>query len=101
MRLKNLRINQLTVRASRGYPVGIERQGTGQMAITVRKSYVDEIGNECHFVKLENVPGSTNCGFSHRVIVNRKQVAWLSKKFRPSEKCAEFFIEKHGNKSAN
>lgn len=60
------------------------------MAITVRKSYVDEAGNECHFVKLENAPG-----FTHRVIVNRKQVDWLTVGFRPSEKSAEYFINKH------
>ena len=63
------------------------------MAITVRKSYIDEIGNECHFVKIDNAPG-----FSHRVIVNKKQVAWLSDQFRPSEKTAEFFINEHGIK---
>lgn len=43
-------------------------------------------------------PDYTVPGFSHRVIVNRRIVDWLSDSEKPSAKNALFFLEKHATK---
>lgn len=61
------------------------------MKIKVQTIYHrEDTGDRLHFVPLANAPG-----FSHRVILNRRQVDWLSANARPSLKSAQFYFEKH------
>ena len=53
-------------------------------------TYVDGT-HKVTFVKVPNVPG-----FTHKVLVDGHNVAWLSDSHRPSCQNAEFFAEKYG-----
>ncbi len=55
-------------------------------------TYLDKNGNTVVFAKCCSVPG-----FTHRVLINRRAVDWLSNEYKPSAKTAEYFFTKHGS----
>lgn len=59
-------------------------------------TYIDG-QNEVRFCPLDPAQGALP-GFSHRVIINRKSVGFLSDKYRPSAKVAAFWLKEHGHK---
>ena len=62
------------------------------MALKMIPTYGDGT-NEVRFIAIDHSKGAMP-GFTHRIIVNRVSVGFLSAKFKPSAKVAEFFLQK-------
>lgn len=61
------------------------------MIIKRRVLYDYDFGT-LEFVPVKNVPQ-----YSHRVIINRRPIGWLSSDTKPNIKSARYFIERHIN----
>jgi hypothetical protein len=72
----------------------------GEMTVVPTYSCrVDGFGYTISFLLLNYEADGVLPGFTHRVIINRHMVGYLSAKFRPSKESARFFLEKHLSKS--
>jgi hypothetical protein len=60
---------------------------------------VDGFGYTITFHRLNHEADGAVPGFTHRVIINRHMVGYLSEKCRPSKDSARFFLEQHISKS--
>jgi hypothetical protein len=61
------------------------------MKIKEVKKYIFEDGNSIEMIPVKNLPG-----VSHRIAVNGVLVkSWLFADFRPNQKSAQFFYDKH------
>lgn len=60
---------------------------------------VDGFGYTISFILLNPEADGAVPGFTHRVIINRHMVGYLSDKCRPSKDTARFFLEQHVSKS--
>ncbi len=67
------------------------------MAMRFVPTYLDG-SNEVRFVPLDPAAGALP-GFTHRVIINRCSVGFLSERFKPSAKVAAFWLGEHGHKA--
>lgn len=54
--------------------------------------------NEVRFLRLDPAKGSFP-GFTHRVILNRRSIGFLSENHKPSAKAAAFYVAEHGHKA--
>jgi hypothetical protein len=75
------------------------RHFTPMTVIPTYNCRVDGFEYTISFLLLNPEADGAMPGFTHRVIINKHMVGYLSYKFRPSKDFARFFLEKHLSRS--